>query len=202
MKNLLYVLLLVTGAACAPSQKRSEDPHSWTEDQVNEWFEEKQWLGATNMQPDPSINKRELAVQYQRHKHRWDTAFAFIRKQDFAGLTVGDHPLDGREVFVRVSEYNSKNPEDAFYEAHKDYADIHFLVSGEERIGVADLSAATVRTPYDEEKDIEFYEPVAGKEFLAKPGTFFIFFPGEGHRPGMKVENNAPVKKIVIKVKC
>jgi YhcH/YjgK/YiaL family protein len=202
MKHLYCAFFLVLAGACDSSDKRSEDPDTWTEDQVNQWFEEREWLGETKLQPDPSINKRELAIQYYRHKDRWDTAFAFIQKQEFAQLKPGDHPLDGKDAFVRVSEYNSKDPEDAFYEAHKNYADIHLLISGEEYIGRCDLSVATVKTLYDEEKDIEFYEPLEGENVLARPGTFFIFFPGEGHRPGMKVGENAPVKKIVIKVRA
>jgi YhcH/YjgK/YiaL family protein len=36
---------------------------------------------------------------------------------------------------------------------------------------------------------------------LLKPGTFFIFFAGEAHRPGAKVDETVPVKKMVIKVR-
>jgi len=197
--SIFWVILL--GAACSSSDKPAGDPEQWTEDQVDAWFEGKEWLGETSMQPDPHINKREFAIQYHGNKKRWDAAFAFLRKGDFSGVTVGDHPLDGKDAFARVAEYNSKNPEDAFYESHKNYADIHFLISGEEYIGQTDLSGATVRTPYDGEKDIEFYDASDNQKFLAKPGTFFIFFPGEGHRPSIKVGDNIPVKKVVIKVR-
>ncbi|MEX2233888.1 MAG: YhcH/YjgK/YiaL family protein [Cyclobacteriaceae bacterium] len=203
MKHLHYsiFLLIALCTGCSSTEKRGEDPEQWTEDQVDEWFEEKEWLGESRMQPDPHINKRTLAIQYLKNKKRWDAAFDFIRKEDFAGLTVGDHPLDGKDAFARVSEYNSKNPEAAFHEAHRDYTDIHFLISGEEYIGQSSLSVATVRTLYDGTKDIEFYDAADDQKFLAKPGTFFIFFPGEGHRPGMKVGDNAKVKKVVIKVR-
>jgi beta-galactosidase beta subunit len=32
------------------------------------------------------------------------------------------------------------------------------------------------------------------------PGTFFLFFPTDAHRPGIKVEGNDVVKKLVIKI--
>lgn len=194
---LLPVLMLVT--ACTTAE-RGESPEEWTKEEVNEWFERGEWLGETEMRPDTTIDKRELVKRYHENERRWDTAFDFIRKGDFVRLSAGEHLLDGKDVFVKVTEYNSKDPEDVFYESHKNYADIQFVVSGMEYIGRSDLKGAEVRTPYNEEKDIEFYNASDGKNLLAKPGTFFIFFPGEGHCPGMKVNDNAPVKKIVIKV--
>lgn len=107
-----------------------------------------------------------------------------------SALEAGSHKLDGRDVFAIVSEYTSKNPEDVPYEAQKDYADIHYVVSGREYIGSAELSAVSVRTPYDEERDIAFYDPENGRHLLAHPDSFFIFFPGMGHSPGRKVEDS------------
>jgi YhcH/YjgK/YiaL family protein len=122
-----------------------------------------------------------------------------MRKGDFS-LPVGDHSLEGQDAFVRVSEYNSKDPGEVFFEAHKNYADIQFVLSGEELIAVSDLSDATVKDAYDEDKDIAFYH-ADGRNLEAKPGRFFIFFPGEGHRPAMKAGESVPVKKMVIKVR-
>jgi len=152
------------------------------------------------LQPDASVNKRRLAVEYHEHKQRWDAAFAFIRKGDFL-LPVGDHELDGKDAFVRVVEYDSNDPSKVFYETHRQHADIQFLVSGEELIGQSDLSGASVKEVYDEAKDLELYNGTGGRNLLAKPGTFFIFFAGEGHRPGMKVNESVPVRKMVIKVR-
>jgi YhcH/YjgK/YiaL family protein len=102
---------------------------------------------------------------------------------------------------VLITQYNSKNHEDAKYEGHEKYTDIHYVVSGTEYIGVQDMSVSKVTTPYNAERDIFFCEPSKGVHLLGKPGIFFIFFPNNIHSPGMKVENNIPVKKAVIKVK-
>lgn len=199
--NSVIMLALALLAGCAAAGK-DEDPASWTDAQVDEWFNARDWAAATSMQPDPSINKRELAIQYHLHKDRWDSAFAFMKKDGFSTLPVKNIALEGDDVFVKVSAYNTKDPADAFYEVHREYADIHFVVSGEEYIGQSNVSEGKLRTPYDEAKDIVFYDGVKGKEMLARPGTFYIFFPGEGHRPGVRNGESAPVKKIVIKVKC
>lgn len=194
------ILGLALIAGCG-SMAKDEDPATWTDAQADEWFSSRDWVATTSMQPDPSINRREFAKQYHQHKDWWDSAFAFMKNDAFSTLPAGNIHLDGDDVFVKVSEYNTKNPEDAFYEVHREYADIHFVVSGEEYIGQSDVSEGKLRTPYDKQKDIVFYEGVAGKEMLARPGTFYIFFPGEGHRPGVRNGQRAWVKKIVIKVR-
>src|SRR5690606_24741659 len=168
--------LLALMASCTTTP-RSDNPEDWTESQVNDWFNSKEWLGDSQVQPDPSINKRKLAVRYHQNRQRWDAAFAFIRKGDFS-QPVGDHPLDATDAFLRVGEYNTKDPDDVFFEAHEKHSDIQFLVTGEEFIGRSDLEDATVKDPYNEEHDIEFYQPVSHERILhAKPGMFFIFFP-------------------------
>lgn len=198
--NSIVIFGVALLAGCAATGK-GEDPATWTDAQVDQWFYGHDWPAITSMRPDPSINKRKLAIQYHLHKDRWDCAFAFMKNGGFATLPPGNIPLHGNDVFAKVSEYNTKHPEDVVYEVHREYADVHFVVSGEEYIGQADVSDGKLRTPYNEAKDVVFYEGVEGKQMLARPGTFYIFFQGDGHRPGLSNGDTARVKKIVIKVR-
>lgn len=178
-----------------------EDTEKWSAAQAAEWFDSKEWLPETDFQPDASIDKKDFAVRYHRNPERWQKAFAFLTDPKLSSLDVGTYEIDGKDVYAMIQEYNSKNEEDAQYESHKVYTDLQFLISGEERIGLTELSTTTVKTPYDETKDIAFYTADGGKTLQAKPGTFFLFFPDDAHRPGMKVTENAPVRKLVIKIK-
>lgn len=198
--DLLYVLLFLVIIGCS-ANKEMKDPGKWSEAQAAEWFNRKEWLPQTGFQPDASIDKQDFAIRYHRNPERWEKAFAFLTNPNLPSLAAGTHEIDGKDVYAMIQEYNSKNPEDALYESHKVYTDLQFLISGEERIGLTDLSTTTVKTPYDETKDIAFYASEEGRELSAKPGTFFLFFPDDAHRPGMKVNENAPVKKLVIKIK-
>jgi YhcH/YjgK/YiaL family protein len=198
--SLSAILLLSILMGCT-SNHRTENPENWSEEQTTKWFDQKEWLGKTDLQPDASIDKKELAIQYHRNKARWDKAFSFLKEKEQSVLEVGDHEIEGKDVFVKASEYNSKNHQDAHYEAHTYYTDIHYVVSGTEYIGLAGLEDGTIRTPYEKERDITFYDVKRGRNLLAKPGTFFIFFPKDAHCPGMKVNENVPIKKIVIKVR-
>lgn len=194
----LCLLLCITGCI---SNSDDGDPASWTKDQLDTWFDDKAWLGSAALIPDSSIDKKQFAVRYHQQKERWDKAFAFLRRDDLSAIEPGNHEIDGKDVYAIVSQYNSKNPEDVRFEAHKKYTDLQYVISGNEYIGLSGLSRTVAVTPYDEERDIAFYQAEDGVFLAARPGRFFIFFPDNVHRPGLKIQESVPVKKLVIKVK-
>ena len=53
--------------------------------------------------------------------------------------------------------------------------------------------------PYNVEKDITFFEGLAETYIAVKPGMFAIFFPQDGHAPGITPDG---VKKVIVKVKA
>jgi YhcH/YjgK/YiaL family protein len=54
---------------------------------------------------------------------------------------------------------------------------------------------------YNDGKDIEFMTVNESSTYKATPDKFFIFFPSQIHRPGLKLGENSKVRKIVVKVK-
>lgn len=180
----------------------SSNPSEWSNEKLNQWFDKGEWRNGWNVKPDGSINKREFAVSYFKNKERWDKAFAFLRDNDLTKLEIKRFDIDGDNAYAPVSEYLSKNPEDAKFEAHRKYIDIQYVISGEEQMGVAPLSnSKSIITPYDETKDVEFHTVTDSTLFHADSSNFFIFFPSDIHRPSVKVTDNAKVRKIVVKVK-
>ena len=84
--------------------------------------------------------------------------------------------------------------------ASREYgADIQAFKEGLEYVVQCKKYAGTVG--YDAVKDIEFLTVTGGDNFLALPDRFFIFFPDDAHRPGLKDGENSPVRKVVVKVK-
>lgn len=201
LNTLILNFVLITFMVGCTSNSNDRTPEKWTKDQVSEWFGQQEWLGQTELQADSSFNKKEFAIRYHKNKESWDKVFNFLKHEDLSAISVGVHELDSQKVFVKVTEYNSKNPEEVPFEAHKDYTDIQYVVSGAEFIEYAVLSTASLKTPYDAVKDIVFYEAEASQILLAKPGTFFIIFPNKLHRSGIKVDESIWIKKIVIKVR-
>lgn len=134
---------------------------------------------------------------------RFAAAFAFIRDAIADDLAVGKYEIDGKNLYASVQEYDSKAPEKAKNEGHRNYIDIQVVVSGSEVIEVEEIGdAVRINEPYNDVKDVEFYDPSPDACRLTLfAGDFAILFPHDIHRPGMAVEESAPVKKIVVKVK-
>ena len=178
----------------------SSPPSKWSDQKLNEWFESGQFLNGLQMIPDPSVDRRSFAQHYCGHQETWDKAFSFLKNADFAKMALGRVELGGN-MFATVSEYLAKNRESTLLEVHQKYIDIQYVVSGNELIDVAPLKNMTVAKPYDSENDIAFGNVSEFSALKASSGRFFIFFPTDVHRPGMKDGNgNVLIRKVVVKV--
>ncbi len=152
-------------------------------------------------EPDASIDVSEFKQHLAKYPERWNVALDFLAKNDLKSLSLGRTDLND-DVYITVSEYTTKNIEDADYESHKKYIDLQYIVSGEELIGLTrNQQMLKVISPYAEEKDIEFYEYNGGDLLSATPDRYFIFFPKDIHRPCIKMKENSIVKKVVVKIK-
>jgi YhcH/YjgK/YiaL family protein len=202
MKKLAVNIMVIISFFGLMGSQSATDPSTWSNKKVDKWFMEKKWTGGWTITPDSSINKRELAISYFKNKERWDKAFNFLNNNDLKKLEVKRYDIDGNNLFATVSEYISKDEREAKFEAHRKYIDIQYVISGKEVINIAPLATAKeIVTPYDEAKDIEFLTAEKVVNYKATPLKFFIFFPGDAHRPGLKDGLNSTVRKIVIKVK-
>lgn len=203
MKSLISVSILIMFSmtfSCSQPGKPT-NPEKWSEKELSEWFSKGEWKSGWKAIPDGSINQKELAIQYFRNPERWEKAFNFLKSERLDTLAPGIYELGGKNVYAIVQEYNTKTEEMSRFEAHRQYADIQHMISGEERIGVLPLDFTTVAEPYDSIKDIVFLTADTNHFRLSSPERFFVLFPGDAHRPGVETGTIAGVKKIVVKVK-
>jgi biofilm protein TabA len=202
MKKLIIKIMLLASFLGFIGCKGSSDPSTWSSKKIDTWFEKGEWLKGWSVLPDASINRKEFAAYYFRNKDRWDKAFEFLKNSDFSKLEIKRYDIDGDNLYAIVSEYLTKNSENARFEVHQKYIDIQYVIAGSEMMGVAPLSMKKeILVPYDAIKDIEFMTVSQNSEFKATPDRFFIFFPSDIHRPGLKVDENLQVRKLVVKVK-
>lgn len=130
---------------------------------------------------------------------KFEKALQFIVETDFTEVETGRIDIDGDNIFAIVQEYKTKEPEDGKWEAHRNYIDIQYVVSGSEDFGFVNFEYLDIIQPYDEEKDIIFYE--GDGDFLQlHEDEFVILFPHEAHMPGLAIEDSEKVKKVVVKV--
>jgi YhcH/YjgK/YiaL family protein len=202
MKNLIVTIMVLISFFGLTGSKSASDPSTWSNKKIDNWFSKKEWLTGWVVSPDASINRREFAISYFKNKERWEKAFKFLKSNDLSKLELKRYDLDGDNLFATVSEYLSKNEETAKFEAHRKYIDIQYVIVGKEVMNIAPITTVKeVLTPYDATKDIEFITVDKIVNYNASPANFFIFFPGDAHRPGLKDGVNSSVRKVVLKVK-
>ncbi|RHU30380.1 MULTISPECIES: YhcH/YjgK/YiaL family protein [Parabacteroides] len=142
-----------------------------------------------------SLNNTE---KVERLHPLFKKAFDYIKETDFSKVEDGKYELDGSRLFINVASLTGKDKKDAAIETHKKYIDIQLPLLGVEKIGWkpgCELQEESI--PYDEAKDIAFYvdRPTAYTKIY--PGQFAVYFPEDGHAPGIGEGN---IRKVIVKV--
>jgi YhcH/YjgK/YiaL family protein len=198
MKKFLFSSFLPVVLVISFSVQAQKGPKASTSKAATNWFNKKQWANGLQLNAHSSTNAQEFKRQYDAHKAWWDTAFAFLKTNDLPNLAPGKYKLVGDSVYVSVTEGPLKDFDQTQWESHRKYIDVQYVARGKEKIGVVPVAKATVTEPYNEAKDVAHYKS-EGTYYVAEPGTFFIFFPEDAHRPSIKVEEGNE-KKVVVKV--
>lgn len=123
----------------------------------------------------------------------------FLAETDFDSVGPERIEIDGDEVFASVQSYETK-PDNDTPEAHRKYADIQYLIDGEEYIGVAPLETMTEEAEAHPERDIWLYHGSTDRVRIGN-GRFAVLFPEDAHAPGIAVDQPAPARKCVVKVR-
>lgn len=120
--------------------------------------------------------------------------------QDLSLLPIGKVEICGDLVFALVSEYSTKAVPDCPLESHEQFADVHLLACGEERLD--SFFNCQMKTPYREATDSTlFFRPdFVRTSCLLVPGFFVLYPPQEIHSPQIALHDPVTVKKIVIKI--
>ena len=141
---------------------------------------------------------------YTQLSPRLAKALAHLADTNFSQLEVGNYPIEGKDIFVIVNDYETKPKEDESFEVHQQYIDVQYVVSGEEEFGYLPLASQIPSKPYFEKHDYAKFDYESNKHNAAfiplKAGMFALFFPGDIHMPGTSATPQK-VRKVVIKVR-
>ncbi len=128
-----------------------------------------------------------------------EPCYNFIKNNDLSKLEIGRYELEDG-AYVLIQSYTSKLRNVAKYESHDVKCDIQYVISGKELISMIPVEKLVEKVPYNPEKDITYYEnSVEGIDHLLCDGDFLIISPGEGHMPGVCVNEQSEVHKAVFK---
>jgi YhcH/YjgK/YiaL family protein len=148
------------------------------------------------------IDKLENAYLYAGLSAKIEKGLEILKDKKLSTKKDGRYDINGDNLYYIIQRYTTKPIKEGRLEAHKKYIDIQFVANGEEMIGHSLLGQLNIEKPYDEAKDVVFYEvPDKINTIKLSEGMFCILFPQDGHTPGCQVASPRKVIKIVVKVK-
>ena len=131
---------------------------------------------------------------------RIQQALVFARTHDLAALPTGRNEIAGDDLYVNIAHYTTGERSEKIWEAHRAYIDIHVLTEGTERIDVSLIERMEMGT-HEKDKDFTPADGAVTSSTIMRPGDFLICFPEDVHRSGVKVDEPAPLKKGIFKVR-
>lgn len=132
---------------------------------------------------------------------RFRMAYDFLKQPALCDLPLGRNEIDGDEVYANVLEYDTVPACEKQLEAHRDYYDVQFVVSGEELIQYAPAYELPIVQNYIEDDDYALLEtPACVSSVTLRAGDLAIFAPEDAHKPGCTLDTPSHVRKIVVKV--
>lgn len=146
------------------------------------------------------LDQLSAATAYEGLHPLFPKAFAYLRGFN-PNTEDGKHEIQGQDLVAIVQRYQTAPADDKTWEAHKIYGDIQFVYEGIEFCGHTDQSTLTVTKPYFADKDVEKYAPPTYPTALITlgRGNFAVFYPRDGHQPGVQVTSASEILKVVVK---
>lgn len=146
------------------------------------------------------MNRVHKVRLIDRNSKKFTLAFEFLKRKDLNVLSSGWYDL-GEGVRASVQRYVTSPAEELSFETHERFYDVQYVVEGQEYMGVASRDGLKVKTPYDADNDVTFYEdPDLPGQVLLRKGEYIILAPEDAHKPRCAAGEPAPVVKIVVKV--
>ena len=138
------------------------------------------------------------ALDYRGIHPNLDLALEHITPEFLSSLGEERVELKGEEVYCTKFTYETVPEEEAFFEAHRLYLDIHLMLSGSERV---ELAPPAGLTQFDHQDDFYAYHGEGRHSVILSPGSFLVVFPDDAHKIKMQVDGPSTVSKAVFKVK-
>ena len=124
----------------------------------------------------------------------------YAKSNDLASYEKGSHEIDGERLFVNIVEYTTTAAEERFWEAHKNYLDVHVMIHGTEQIDLNFIQNMNVKE-FVEKDDFLPMEGDKNSSVILRDGDFLICYPSDGHRTAVAVDGPEKIKKAIFKVR-
>lgn len=138
-------------------------------------------------------NGTELTSQIRK-------CLSYATENELLERDPGSYEIEGKDLFVNIVSYETTVPEKRFWEAHRQYLDVHLMLEGTEEI---DLNFIDNLVQKDYVPDDDFL-PLDGKKassVILSPGDFIVCYPEDAHMTAVQVEKPGRIKKAIFKIK-
>lgn len=143
------------------------------------------------------LDTLENAAKYTAIRTGTSEAFGFLDQPGLADLPDGRYEISGDRVFAIVERNQGRSVSDGRLEAHREYMDVQYIISGDESMGWSPLADLEGSLGYDEQRDLEFFTDAPQALVKVPPGSFAVFLPTDAHLPGV---GEGPIHKVVVKI--
>ena len=151
-------------------------------------------------------------VMAQVNKKKFERAFSYLKNvsknetlENKRLLSLANNAFEKIELdkdnFALEQVYISKEREACFFESHKQYIDVQYILEGEEIIEVASINDLPIDEKYNQDIDLLKYKSTSNSSIIKlRKGDVAVFFPEDAHMPCVKLKNMVKVIKTVVKV--
>ena len=141
------------------------------------------------------VDRIEEQERYYPLHPDMELAFAFLAEAP--DLEPGRYELEDG-LFATVSEGDTRQMDTVVMEAHKNYIDLQYCISGGERMSWAHIQELNPSTA-DPEHDNYFYTGNSTSVSI-RPGMFYVMFPSDGHKAACHHEFQKHYRTVVVKI--
>ena len=125
--------------------------------------------------------------------------FEYAASNNLLDFEKGSYKIDGNNLFVNIVEYETIDVENRFWEAHKNYLDLHLMLDGKEQIDVNFIGNMEEKE-FVEKDDFLPLEGDKNGHVILEKDDFLICYPNDAHRTALKVNNPKKIKKAIFKI--
>ena len=129
-----------------------------------------------------------------------ETVSSILKSGVLKTQAFGSYTTQDPRVRYNLFTYTTEKQVADLFEVHHKEIDVQILLSGYERMEIADASTLEVTQPYDEAKDALFGKAQNRVTFHADSSVFALFFPSEPHGPNLIDNKSTTVVKVVFKI--
>ena len=144
--------------------------------------------------------KKKNLSRYLGQSKSLDAAIRAILHSDPEQLSMGRNDIDGDNAFVNRFDYDTVPQEQALWEGHIAYGDVHVLLGGHEKIGVSNVERLSETVRKEQEDFVGFQGPVE-TWFTMTPEDVLIVYPEDIHMVKVADGDTAHVRKCCYKFK-